>query len=137
MAGLLLASVASYAGPGPQAFVRHFGPAEGLSQPFIYCLLQDRQGYLWLGTAEGLVRYDGSRFVTFTTHEGLAENFVTGLWQDPTSGQLWVLHDQGGRSVRSTDGQPFRSAPPTLRGGPVGRVGAPAPDTARLGSTLR
>jgi len=138
---LLLAALlwrgAGLAAPGPQAFVRHFGPAEGLSQPFIYCLLQDEQGYLWLGTAEGLVRYDGSRFVTFTTHEGLATNFVTGLWQDPASGQLWVLHDQGRRSVRPTDGQRFRPAPAALGGGPAPRLGPPVPDTARLGAYQR
>ncbi|GAB3639242.1 hypothetical protein GCM10027422_48330 [Hymenobacter arcticus] len=124
--------------PPSQSFVRQFGPAEGLSQPFIYCLLQDRQGYLWLGTAEGLVRYDGSRFVTFTTRDGLAENFVTGLWQDPASGALWLAHDQGGRSVRPAAGQSFRAAPTSERGGPrPGRLGAPAPDTARLGAYQR
>jgi len=137
LAALLWLSTVGQAAPAPQAFVRHFGPAEGLSQPFIYCLLQDRQGYLWLGTAEGLVRYDGSRFVTFTTHEGLAANFVTGLWQDPASGQLWVLHDQGSRSVRPADGQPFRPAPAALGGGPVPRLGPPTPDTARLGAYQR
>ncbi|RZK25001.1 MAG: hypothetical protein EOO63_16645, partial [Hymenobacter sp.] len=128
-----------HAAPQPsQAFVRQFGLAEGLNQPFIYCLLQDRQGYLWLGTAEGLVRYDGNRFVTFTTHDGLAENFVTGLWQDPASGALWLAHDQGGRSVRLAAGQPFRKAPGSMRGGPAaGRIGALAPDTARLGAYQR
>lgn len=124
--------------PGPQAFVRQFGPAQGLSQPFIYCLLQDRQGYLWLGTAEGLVRYDGTRFVTLTTRDGLADNFVTSLWQDPANGALWVAHAQGGRSVRRTDEGSFRPAPAALRGGPpAGRIGAPAPDTARLGAYQR
>nr|WP_236018598.1 ATP-binding protein [Hymenobacter sp. BT559] len=126
------------AAPHPQAFVRQFGPAEGLAQPFVYCLLQDRQGYLWLGTAEGLVRYDGSRFVTFTTHDGLADNFVTGLWQDHASGALWVIHAQGGRSVRPAAAQSFRPAPASERGGPpAGRPGAPQPDTARLGAYLR
>ena len=118
--------------------MRQFGPAEGLAQPFIYCLLQDRQGYLWLGTAEGLVRYDGSRFVTFTTRDGLADNFVTGLWQDPTSGALWVSHAQGGRSVRRADTQAFHVAPASQRGGPPsGPLGSPTPDTARLGAYQR
>ncbi|QKG57624.1 response regulator [Hymenobacter sp. BRD128] len=128
----------SHAAPRPQAYVRQFGPAEGLAQPFIYCLLQDRQGYLWLGTAEGLVRYDGTRFVTLTTHDGLADNFVTGLWQDPASGALWASHAQGGRSVRLTPNQPFRPAPASQQNGPPpGGRGAPAPDTARLGAYLR
>ncbi|MGI4759071.1 MAG: ATP-binding protein [Janthinobacterium lividum] len=126
------------AAPGPQAFVRQFGPAEGLAQPFIYCLLQDRQGYLWLGTAEGLVHYDGSRFVTLTTRDGLADNFVTGLWQDPATGALWATHAQGDRSVRLTDTQNFRAAPTRQRGGPPpGYLGTTPPDTARLGTYLR
>ena len=53
LAGLLVLSRPANA---QQAFIRQFGPAEGLRPPFIYSLLQDRQGYLWLGTAEGLVR---------------------------------------------------------------------------------
>ncbi len=135
----VLAQAAVRAAPQiPQSCVRQFGPAEGLAQPFIYCLLQDQQGYLWLGTAEGLVRYDGSRFVTFTTRDGLAENFVTGLWQDPATGALWLAHDQGGRSVRRAVGQPFRAVPAGARGGPMpGHIGAAAPDTARLGAYRR
>lgn len=128
----------SHSAPGPQAFLRQFGPAQGLSQPFIYCLLQDRQGYLWLGTAEGLVRYDGSRFTTLTTRDGLADNFVTGLWQDPASGALWALHAQGGRSVRLGDTGSFRRAAATQRGGPpASQTGVPAPDTTRLGAYQR
>jgi signal transduction histidine kinase/CheY-like chemotaxis protein/ligand-binding sensor domain-containing protein/HPt (histidine-containing phosphotransfer) domain-containing protein len=136
LAGLLLLRL-GHAAPGPQAFVRQFGPAEGLAQPFIYCLLQDRQGYLWLGTAEGLVRYDGSHFVTLTTREGLADNFVTGLWQDPASGALWATHAQGNRSVRLADTQKFRPAAAQQHGGPPGHIGSSPPDTARLGAYQR
>ena len=39
-----------------QVYLRQFGPAEGFRPAFVYALLQDRQGYLWLGTGEGLVR---------------------------------------------------------------------------------
>ncbi|WP_190242671.1 two-component regulator propeller domain-containing protein [Hymenobacter lapidiphilus] len=67
--------------------LKQFGPAEGLPQPFIYALVQDRAGYLWLGTAEGLVRFDGTTFRTFTTREGLAEDFVTQLALAPRSGR--------------------------------------------------
>jgi hypothetical protein len=126
--------------PAPRAFVRQFGPADGLSQPFIYCLLQDQQGYLWLGTAEGLVRYDGARFVTLTTQDGLAENFVTGLWEEPGTGRLWVAHCQGGRSLRPTLGAAFRAVAPTTaapKGWQPPAAGPPAPDTARLQAYLR
>ncbi|WP_162303513.1 hybrid sensor histidine kinase/response regulator [Hymenobacter sediminis] len=74
-----------------------------MPQPFIYALTQDRAGYLWIGTAEGLVRFDGTEFVTFTTKEGLAEDFVTRLYVHPRTGQLWVGHYQG--NVSRWDGQ--------------------------------
>jgi signal transduction histidine kinase/CheY-like chemotaxis protein len=139
--GLLLSGVAQ-AGPlpAPQAFVRSFGRADGLNQPFIYCLLQDRQGYLWLGTAEGLVRYDGTRFQTLTTQDGLADNFVTGLWEETGTGRLWVAHYNGQRSQRPAPGAAFR---PLAAGArlPVGwrapAAGSPAPDSVRLRAYLR
>lgn len=140
--GLLawLLPAATWAAPTPapaRAYVRQFGPTEGLSQLFIYCLLQDRQGYLWLGTAEGLVRYDGRRFVTFTTRDGLAENFVTGLREEAATGSLWVRHYQGGRSVRTAGSPAFRPAPTPLAAGQAALVGPPRPDTTRLSAYLR
>jgi signal transduction histidine kinase/CheY-like chemotaxis protein/HPt (histidine-containing phosphotransfer) domain-containing protein len=141
LAGLLL-SGAAQAGPlpAPQAFVQSFGRAEGLSQPFIYCLLQDRQGYLWLGTAEGLVRYDGTRFQTLTTQDGLADNFVTGLWEEPGTGRLWVAHHNGRRSQRPAPGAAFQPLPVGARlpaGWRAPGAGRPAPDSARLRAYLR
>ncbi|WBA40425.1 hybrid sensor histidine kinase/response regulator [Hymenobacter canadensis] len=114
-----------------QQFLKQFGPAEGLPQPFIYALAQDRQGYLWIGTAEGLVRYDGTEFVTYTTKDGLAEDFVTGLYVQPRTGQLWAAHYQGGTS--RWNGQRFQAVaagaarPRALRTTP----GIAPPDTAR------
>ena len=139
---LWLASQAGQAAPlpAPRAYVRQFGPADGLSQPIIYCLLQDRQGYLWLGTAEGLVRYDGARFVTLTTQNGLAENFVTGLWEEPGTGRLWVAHYLGGRSVRPALGAAFQAVAATAatpKGWHPPAPGPPPPDTARLRAYLR
>ncbi|QNH63043.1 hybrid sensor histidine kinase/response regulator [Hymenobacter sediminicola] len=127
---LLLAGRPGTAQTGqPQQFVKHFGAAEGLPQPFIYALTQDRQGYLWIGTAEGLVRYDGTEFITYTTKDGLAEDFVTQLYVQPRTGQLWAAHYQGGASYWT--GRRFQALaagaarPKALRTAP----GIPAPDT--------
>ena len=108
----LLALLLFWARPAnaQQAYLRQFGPAEGFQPPFVYALLQDRQGYLWLGTGDGLLRYDGSRIVTFTTKEGLAEDFVVSLYEEPATGRLWVGHYLGGISVKKEATGPFRPA---------------------------
>ncbi len=122
-----------------QAYLRQFGPTEGLQPPFVYALLQDRQGYLWLGTGDGLVRYDGAHFVTFTKKDGLAEDFVVSLREEPANGRLWVGHYQGGISVKKTDAGPFAPAaraavPAALR---LPADGPPPVDTAAIGRYLR
>ncbi|HEX8427781.1 hybrid sensor histidine kinase/response regulator [Hymenobacter sp.] len=117
----LLISIQAVAqsGSAPRYFLRQFGAADGLPQPFVYALAQDHAGYLWIGTAEGLIRYDGTEFVAFTTKDGLAEDFVTTLYVEPRTSQLWVGHYQGG--VSRWDGQRFRrdvevaSRPPAFR----------------------
>jgi len=54
-----------------------------------HCLLQDRQGYLWIGTNVGLCRYDGTEFITYTTADGLVDNRVQALCED-NEGRLWI-----------------------------------------------
>ena len=73
------------------------------------------------------MRYDGSRFVTLTTHDGLADNFVTSLWQDPASGALWA-------SPRS--GRPLGAASPQGQSFPAraGYASAAARTPGRLGT---
>jgi ligand-binding sensor domain-containing protein len=50
---------------------RQYGSQQGLTNLSINCLLQDRTGYLWVGTDNGLFRYDGSSFRAFSHAEGL------------------------------------------------------------------
>ncbi len=121
-----------------QAYLRQFGPTEGFQPTFVYALAQDRQGYLWLGTGEGLVRYDGSHFITFTQKDGLAEDFVVSLREDAT-GRLWVGHYQGSISVRKRLSGSF--APASRSAVPAGlhlhTNGPPPVDTAAIGRYLR
>ncbi|MBD2770377.1 response regulator [Hymenobacter sp. BT664] len=131
--GLLL--LPQFAG-AQQAFLQQFGPAEGLRPPFVYALLQDRQGYLWLGTNEGLVRYDGMSFVTFTKKDGLAENGVVSLREDRSTGQLWVGHYGGGVSVKKEALGSF--APAGRAQARLGGAKGPPPvDTTSIGKYLR
>ncbi len=60
---LCLASSLAFGQGGPS---RTYGRAEGLLNLNPQCLLQDREGYLsWVGTQNGLFRYDGGRFLAF------------------------------------------------------------------------
>jgi two-component system sensor histidine kinase ChiS len=72
---------------------QHFGAEQGLLGNSVYAVLQDRQGYLWVGTDEGLCRYDGYSFRVYRNDpeddESLSDNAVRALYED-RSGNLWV-----------------------------------------------
>ena len=57
----------------------------------------DPDGILWFGTVGGGARYDGERFVTFTTQDGLGANEVKAIHRD-AEGVLWVGTHSGGVS---------------------------------------
>src|SRR5574341_387946 len=69
---------------------------QGLSQSTIYCILQDRKGFLWLGTADGLNRYDGYTFKIYKTGpHGLRNSMIRAIYED-RSGMLWIGTEGGG-----------------------------------------
>ncbi len=68
---------------------KHYTYLDGLGSNHVRPIYQDRDGYLWFGTNNGGVsRYDGDRFVNFTTDDGLADNSVWSIHQD-RDGYLW------------------------------------------------
>jgi signal transduction histidine kinase/CheY-like chemotaxis protein/ligand-binding sensor domain-containing protein len=76
--------------------IDHWGRESGLPAGKIQALAQTPDGFLWLGTEEGLFRFDGFRFHRYTRN-GLAENIppnVRALYVDP-GGALWVGLDHG------------------------------------------
>ncbi|WP_291725513.1 two-component regulator propeller domain-containing protein [Bernardetia sp.] len=72
--------------------------AEGLSQNTITALIQDRQGFLWIGTQDGLNRYDGYSFVDYkhlpNDSTSLVDNFITALCEDK-QGNIWIGTEKG------------------------------------------
>jgi ligand-binding sensor domain-containing protein/two-component sensor histidine kinase len=71
--------------------------AEGLPQNGVLSVLQARDGYLWLGTTSGLVRFDGVRFTVFdkTNTEAIGHNQISTLFED-RGGSLWIGTFGGG-----------------------------------------
>jgi signal transduction histidine kinase/ligand-binding sensor domain-containing protein len=64
--------------------------AQGLPQDYIHAITQTTDGFLWIGTDEGLTRFDGYDFVTFTRESGaLPTNTVTTLAAG-ADGTLWI-----------------------------------------------
>jgi ligand-binding sensor domain-containing protein/signal transduction histidine kinase len=63
----------------------------GLPQNFVLAIAQTRNGYLWLGTQEGLVRFDGQRFTVFDKQNTpqLRDNSIQALYED-AGGVLWI-----------------------------------------------
>ncbi|EEF63377.1 sensor histidine kinase [Pedosphaera parvula] len=77
--------------------VRSWGGETGLPQNTINSIVQTRDGYLWLGTREGLARFDGVRFTVFGLREGLQSIDVQRLYED-RQGTLWIGTGGGGLS---------------------------------------
>jgi ligand-binding sensor domain-containing protein/serine phosphatase RsbU (regulator of sigma subunit) len=91
----------------PQDFnFRNFNTEEGLAQSYIYSIIQDAKGYLWIGTGDGLSNYNGLVIKNFTTSDSLADNFITCGINDGES--LWVGHMNGRLSYYN--GKQFQGA---------------------------
>src|SRR6185436_7098370 len=73
----------------------------GLPQNTVCTLLQSRDGYLWVGTLDGLARFDGVRFTVFNrgNSPGLPSNRITALYEN-AAGDLWAGTEGGGLTVR-------------------------------------
>lgn len=82
----------------PSLYFNNLSAVNGLSNNKVNCILQDRRGFMWIGTDDGLNRYDGYRFQTFR-HEksknGLSGNIITDLHEDE-EGVIWISTADGG-----------------------------------------
>jgi signal transduction histidine kinase/ligand-binding sensor domain-containing protein/CheY-like chemotaxis protein len=116
----LLNAVALAGAPTPATrpmYFEHLTMRDGLSMSTINCMLQDSQGYIWLGTEAGLNRYDGYTARQFRRERGnphaLASDYVWSMAED-AQGDLWLATDGGGvaRWDRRTETfQQFRHDP--------------------------
>ena len=75
----------------------HWTTDNGLPQNSVHAVLQTRDGYLWLTTFDGLVRFDGARFTVFnkSNSPGLASNRFVSIFED-RFGDLWAGLEIGG-----------------------------------------
>lgn len=79
-------------------YFKNLSIQNGLSQNTVNAILQDRKGFMWFGTKDGLNRYDGLSFRKFkhteANKQSLGNNFITSLHED-SRGNIWVGTDAG------------------------------------------
>ncbi|WP_152285654.1 hybrid sensor histidine kinase/response regulator transcription factor [Flavicella marina] len=77
--------------------ISHISVSEGLSDYSVTCLLEDSRGYIWIGTFNGLNRYDGydiKKYRNTTNKKILVSNRIRSLWED-ANGLIWIGTDNG------------------------------------------
>ena len=83
----------------PSLYFNRITTQNGLSHNKVNCILQDQRGFIWMGTDDGLNRYDGRRFVVFRHEPGnkasISGNIITDLIEDE-KGILWIATSDGG-----------------------------------------
>ena len=96
---ILLAVTTCLFAQNQQLHFDHLGTAEGLSELNPNCILQDSRGFIWIGTADGLNRYDGYKFKIFRNdikdNTTIGNNYVQDIIEDK-SGNIWVATVGGG-----------------------------------------
>lgn len=97
---------------------------QGLPQNTVDAIVQDRDGYLWVATYNGLARFDGVRFTIFDTANTpeFRDSRITSLFED-AHGTLWIGHETG--SLTKLDHGRFTDVklPSVWPGGPVLGIG--------------
>ncbi|HEV1283840.1 MAG TPA: two-component regulator propeller domain-containing protein, partial [Bryobacteraceae bacterium] len=122
--GLLSASVLL----GQRYNFKFYGEEEGLQSLAVQIVLQDRAGFLWVGTQNGLFRYDGSRFAGFGKADGLPDAHIESL-HESIDGTLWV-GTRFGLARRSQER--FEKVPLGATVGIVGREGIASDSAGNL-----
>jgi len=82
----------------------NFSVEDGLSQAYVYNITQDSKGNLWIGTGNGLFKYDGYTFKKYSEQDSLGGNFITCSYKTGTG--IWFGHLNGRVSIY--DGEKFQ-----------------------------
>lgn len=84
---------------------------EGLSQQDVETIIQDKQGFLWIGTYDGLNKYDGNNFQIFRHNSNdsasISDNRILCLFESISKNKIWIGTDGGGLNVLDLETEQF------------------------------
>ncbi len=75
---------------------------DGLVSNPVRRIFQDSRGFIWIGTWQGLSKYDGHKFTNYTTVNGLSDNMINDLYESP-DGKLYVSENGGTTDILQHD----------------------------------
>lgn len=88
-----------------------YSQEHGLSNNQVHCILQDKKGWMWFGTSQGVSRFDGYRFTVFKNDPedstSLKGNLVRAIFEDH-KGQLWIGTENGGLNKFNREKENFQ-----------------------------
>ena len=78
----------------PNPVFKNFTVDEGLLSNEVYHIIQDSIGYIWIATASGINRFDGTNFKNYNLEDGLVDNTIYEIYTD-YKGRLWFISSSG------------------------------------------
>ena len=95
---LLMIIFSSQAGAQQNDIYTSYGTDDGLSQSSVWSIVQDKQGFLWAGTSDGICRFDGYKFTVYRGGGGNS-NIITGgtyiKFYIDSNNELWTISQNG------------------------------------------
>src|SRR5690348_2278219 len=79
----------AYSSFGQEYSYTRYDVKDGLAGSNVYCITQDKEGFLWMGTDGGLSRFDGVHFKNFTLEDGLPDIEVLQIFADSRE-RIWM-----------------------------------------------
>ena len=85
-----------------QLIFKTYTEEDGLVSNPVRCIYQDSRGFIWIGTWQGLSKYDGHKFTNYTTVNGLSDNMINDMYESQ-DGKLYVSENNGTTDILQHD----------------------------------
>ena len=104
---------------------KHLNAENGLTSSVVYFTVQDSRGFIWIGTLDGLNRYDGYQITQFKhdplNPQTISDNIALCASESP-DGKLWIGTRTGGISIFDYTTETFTNYQPGSKGLPSGQI---------------